>query len=89
MTEAEHHKRVEESTRLREEFRAKNATCPVCGLEGHLQPCGGVGSFWIECPCGAYSALSSTLEEALTNLDGWHQVDPDLNARMYPPVGGG
>jgi hypothetical protein len=76
---------VEQSKKARQAFQQANHECPVCGELG-LLPLGGPGSYWIEHSCGAYSEMKPTLEEALNSK--WVNVDPELNARMYPPVGG-
>jgi hypothetical protein len=83
----EHKMRVEKSTRLRQEFAATKPVCPCCGQQT-LSVLGGVGSFWLECTCGSYSALSETCSAALENVGGWQKIDPELNACMYPPIGG-
>lgn len=71
----------------RKAFMAAGHACPAC-CETRLLALGGRGSCWLECPCGAYSPMSPTWEEALQEIDAWEVVDPELNARMHPPVGG-
>ena len=79
--------RIREDRARRMAFREESHSCPMCGAPG-LIPLGGNRTCWFECSCGAYSALSPTWEEALSNTQGWQNVDPGLNARMVPPVGG-
>lgn len=80
---------IEAQNKARKEVRDAKHECPMC-LTAGLVPLGGGGgsSFWFECPCGAYSALSTSWEAALANVEGWTMVDEDLNRRMSPPVGG-
>lgn len=77
---------AERGNRERKAAKDANHCCPICGGPG-LLPLGGPGSYWFEHTCGAYSRLCATLEEAL-NPEGWQVVDAELNAAMYPPVGG-
>ena len=73
---------VERSAKERKAFRDENHACPVCG-GGELFICGGVGSYWIEHNCGAYSQLCETLPEALQS--DWVFAE---STNMYPPIGG-
>ena len=77
---------VKEECQKRKALLAENHPCPCCG-ETTLQPMGGNKTCWWECPCGSYSPMSPTWEEALAAPE-WLEVDPELNARMSPPVGG-
>jgi hypothetical protein len=61
--------------------------CPQC-LKPGLAPMGGGNTCWFECSCGAYSPLATSWAAARENIEGWSVVDPNLNACMYPPVGG-
>ena len=66
----------------------KKEVCPVCKKSGIVQY-GGRGHFWFEHSCGSYSPVCETIKEA---FDQWksnpQQVDPELNSRMWPRVGG-
>jgi hypothetical protein len=86
MTLEQHKALVKQGIEERNAARRAMHACPMC-KEPQLAPMGGPGSYWFECQCGAYSPLKPTLEEAL-NPEGWQMVDPDLNALMYPPIGG-
>lgn len=77
---------VEVDKKKRAELRLSKLSCPEC-FEPGLTPMGGAGTCWFECPCGAYSELCRTWEEAHVHPN-WRNVDPELNARMNPPVGG-
>lgn len=78
---------VEEEKQERARQRAKGNACPMC-LEASLTPFGGRPTCWWECTCGAYSPMKKTWEEAYEDAGGWQDVDPELNARMSPPIGG-
>lgn len=78
---------VRKDSDRRKAFNGERNLCPCCG-EMTLQPLGGSATVWIECQCGSYSPMKATYEEALAAVDEWEQVDPELDARMYPPVGG-
>lgn len=79
--------KIAKDREARKAFMEKGHACPAC-TEVKLLACGGLGSCWLECSCGAYSPMSPTWEEALQELDAWEVVGPELNARMHPPVGG-
>lgn len=81
-----HEDRVKQSTEARRRVREASHECPLCGQPG-LQPLGGMRSCWFECSCGAYSPLSATWEEALSNTDAWQIIGADSNACMHPKVG--
>lgn len=87
MTAEEHARTVEESKETRRRFREANHPCPAC-CEPTLTPMGGPGNCWIECKCGVFSPMSKSYEEALADVENWQEVEPELNARMHPPVGG-
>ena len=76
---------VKQGIQDRQAFRIEDHPCPTCGQHG-LMPCGGPGSYWVEHSCGSYSEMKPTLQEALSST--WQAVDPELNVRMHPPVGG-
>jgi len=76
---------VEQGKQDRQAFRGEDHRCPECG-GSDLMPCGGPGSYWIEHSCGAFSEMKPTLDQALAST--WQYVDPELNVRMHPPVGG-
>ena len=78
---------VEKAKQERISFKEKNHKCPICE-EMTLSPFGGPGHYWIECPCGSYSPIKNSYNEALLDVEHWLEIDPELNARMYPPVGG-
>lgn len=84
-------RQVKQSIKERTEFEMHNRPCPTCGGSATedapgISALGGPGHYWIEHICGSYSEMKATLEEAYTST--WVAVDPDLNAGMYPPVGG-
>jgi hypothetical protein len=80
----DHKKVVKEGIATRKRLREENHACPVCCERGIL-PCGGGGACWWEHECGAYSQMCRTWEDALKGE--WQLVEPELNARMFPPVG--
>lgn len=80
-------KRVFQDRDKRVKLRGEGHLCPVCEVN-KVVPLGGFTSCWWECPCGAYSPMARTWEEALQDVANWQMIDPELNARMHPPVGG-
>ena len=80
-----HDELVKQGINERKAFKEEGHACPLCG-GSDLFPCGGPGSYWIEHFCAAYSQIAPTLKEALES--DWVQVDPELNNRMHPPIGG-
>lgn len=86
MTPEEHYNQQVTAERdQRKQLREAYHVCPLCRKE-FVVPLGGGRTCWWECKCGGYSQLCRTWEDALTSQ--WVVVDPELNARMYPPIGG-
>lgn len=76
---------IKDQAKKRAALRGEGRSCPAC-FEGSPIPLGGEPTCWWECSCGNYSGMCRTWDEAFASE--WVLVDPDLNARMYPPVGG-
>jgi hypothetical protein len=86
MDAAEYEQLVKDEIVIRKKLREEKNPCPVC-LQPGVIPLGGGKTCWWECACGAYSPMCKSWEEALKAPD-WPVIDPEDNARMYPPVGG-
>ncbi len=86
MDATEYEQLVKDEIVIRGRLREEKHSCPEC-LQAGVIPLGGGKTCWWECPCGAYSPMGKSWEEALKE-PVWNVIDPEDNARMYPPVGG-